>query len=378
MKRVKLTLAYDGTNYCGWQWQPNGLTIEQVLNETLSALLKEDIHVIGASRTDSGVHAWANICVFDTEARIPAEKIALALNQKLPPDIAAQKTEEVPLDWHPRKRNSIKTYEYRILNRTMPFPAERLTSYFVYYPLDVEKMKKAAQCLIGEHDFVSFCSVNTSAEETIRSIYEASVTKEGDIITIRLSGSGFLTHMVRIIAGTLVKIGLGIFPPEKLLEMMKARTRYASGPKAPACGLTLISIEEVFGLEPVDIVTNDEWDYSVYQDRIASDGKAFIQIRRCFPQDFERHVIRLVKHAYQNQAKEVFVCGPASCRTAEEMAAEMAEEKAGASAFADIPRLQAGDRYGDYEIRTADDGEVYPCEGRWYQAVDLIREARQQ
>ena len=220
MKRVKLTLAYDGTNYCGWQWQPNGRTIEEVLNKVLTDLFKEEIHVIGGSRTDSGVHAWANVAVFDTNARIPAEKICLAMNQKLPPDIVVQESCEVPLNWHPRKCNSIKTYEYCILNRTIPFPALRLTSYFVYYPLDVERMREAAKCLVGEHDFVSFCSTKSQAEETIRTIYSLDIDKDGDLITLRISGSGFLTHMVRIIAGTLIKIGLGIFPVSKMQEAL--------------------------------------------------------------------------------------------------------------------------------------------------------------
>ena len=116
MKRVRLTIAYDGTNYCGWQVQINGITVEEVLNKALKDLLNEEIAVIGASRTDSGVHAMGNVAVFDTETRIPAEKISFALNQRLPNDIRIQKSDEVPLDWHPRYRDSTKTYEYKILN----------------------------------------------------------------------------------------------------------------------------------------------------------------------------------------------------------------------------------------------------------------------
>ena len=208
MKRVKLIVAYDGTNYCGWQIQPNGITIEEVLNRALTELLKEEIVVIGASRTDSGVHAEGNVAVFDTENRMPADKICFALNQRLPEDIRVLKSEEVPSDWHPRKQNCTKTYEYRILNRKIDMPTRRLYTHFCYFQLDVEKMQQAAACLVGEHDFKSFCTVRTQAEDTVRTIYSLDVLKEGDVITIRISGSGFLYNMVRIIAGTLMKVGM--------------------------------------------------------------------------------------------------------------------------------------------------------------------------
>ena len=139
MKRVKLVVAYDGTNYHGWQLQNNGVSIEEVLNRTLTELLREPIAVIGASRTDSGVHAMGNVAVFDTENRMPADKICYALNQRLPEDIRIQSSCQVPDDWHPRKQNCTKTYEYRILNRKMEMPVSRLYTYFCYFPIDVEK-----------------------------------------------------------------------------------------------------------------------------------------------------------------------------------------------------------------------------------------------
>ena len=213
MKRVKLVLAYDGTNYCGWQLQPNGITIEEVLNKALRDLLHEQIQVIGASRTDSGVHALGNIAVFDTESRIPAEKMCFALNQRLPADVVIQSSCEVLPTWHPRKCNTIKTYEYRILNRRVPDPTVRLNSYFFYMPLDLEKMQEAAAYLVGEHDFKSFCSVRTQAEDTVRTITDLTLKKEGDMITLRISGNGFLYNMVRIIVGTLLKVGTGYYPP---------------------------------------------------------------------------------------------------------------------------------------------------------------------
>ena len=164
--RVKMIVAYDGTNYCGWQIQPNGITIEQVLNEHLSRLLKEDIKVTGASRTDAGVHS-----------------------------------------------------------------------------LDTEKMSEAAKYLIGEHDFASFCSANSQAQTTVRTIYDCTVSKVGDIITIRVTGNGFLYNMVRIIAGTLVKIGGSDMPADAMNGIIAATDRAAAGPTAPAHGLTMIGLK---------------------------------------------------------------------------------------------------------------------------------------
>ena len=176
--RVKMIVAYDGTNYKGWQVQPNGITIEEVLNKNLSNLLGEQIVVSGASRTDSGVHSLGNIAVFDTNTRMPADKIAFALNQRLPEDIVVQGSCEVEDGWHPRYQNSRKTYEYRILNRTFRMPTRRLDTYFYHYPLDVEKMKKAASYLEGEHDFKSFCAIGAQVKTTVRTIYACDVEKE--------------------------------------------------------------------------------------------------------------------------------------------------------------------------------------------------------
>ena len=242
MKRIGMVVAYDGTNYCGWQIQPNGITIQGVLNKCLTDLLGEKIEVMGASRTDAGVHALGNVCVFDTNTRIPGEKISYALNQSLPEDIRIQLSEEVEPDFHPRYTDSEKTYEYRILNRTFPVPTERLYSYFYHYKLDEQKMREATSYLIGRHDFASFCGSGAQVRSTIRTITSAMVERDGDIITIRISGTGFLYNMVRIIAGTLIEIGNGQYPPEKMKSIVEACDRSAAGPTAPACGLTLIGI----------------------------------------------------------------------------------------------------------------------------------------
>lgn len=242
-KRVFLKIAYDGTNYCGWQIQDNGITVEEIINKTLTELLGEKIAVIGASRTDSGVHALGNVAVFDTETRIPADKISFALNQRLPDDIRIQESREVSSDFHPRRCNSRKTYEYKILNRRFAVPTERLYSHFVYMPLDVDKMRQAAEYIVGEHDFRSFCSSRSQVENTVRTVYTLEVGKDGDMIHMTICGNGFLYNMVRIIAGTLMKVGLNIYPPEHVKEIIEARDRNAAGPKAAACGLTLVGIQ---------------------------------------------------------------------------------------------------------------------------------------
>ena len=243
MKRVKLTVAYDGTNYCGWQVQPNGITVQEVFNQCLSEFTGENIETIGASRTDAGVHALGNVVVFDTEMRMPGDKFSFALNQRLPEDIRIQKSEEVDADFHPRYVKSQKTYEYRILNCRFPIPTERFYSHFTYIPLDVDKMKEAASYLIGEHDFKSFCGTGAQVKTTVRTVKEIQIEKSGDRITIRITGEGFLYNMVRIIAGTLMDIGGGLYPPEKMKEILEAKDRKKAGPTAPARGLTLMKIQ---------------------------------------------------------------------------------------------------------------------------------------
>lgn len=280
VKRVMLTVAYDGTAYSGWQLQPNAETIESVLNRCLSELTGEAVEVIGASRTDSGVHALGNVAVFDTKSPIPADKFSYALNQRLPDDIRIRGSREVAADFHPRHCESIKTYEYRICNAEFPLPTRRLYAHFTYVPLDVSLMKKAAVYLVGEHDFKSFCSVDTQAKTTVRRIEEIAVWEESVVgngaavtdiagetgiaessdaasrafgareIVIRVRGRGFLYNMVRIIAGTLMEAGRGQLAPQQMEEILLACDRQKAGPTAPACGLTLIGYE--FLEKPVD------------------------------------------------------------------------------------------------------------------------------
>ena len=242
MKRVGLVVAYDGTNYSGWQIQPNGITIQGVLNDALTDLLGEKIEIMGASRTDAGVHALGNVAVFDTNTRIPGEKISYALNQRLPEDIRIQLSEEVEPDFHPRYCDSEKTYEYRILNRKFPVPTERLYSYFYHYKLDVDKMREATSYLIGRHDFASFCGTGAQVKSTVRTLTGIDIWRDGDIVTIRVKGEGFLYNMVRIIAGTLMEIGLGRRGGDAFSRALESGDRLARGVTAPACGLELTRV----------------------------------------------------------------------------------------------------------------------------------------
>lgn len=245
MKRIMLIVAYEGTNYHGWQIQPNAITVEGVLNEAISRLTGEEIQVIGASRTDAGVHALGNVAVFDTESRIPGEKFSYALNQRLPDDVVIQCSKEVEPDFHPRHCDCRKTYEYTIINRTFPLPEYRNTAHFYYGKLDVEKMQKAAEAFIGEHDFAGFCSAGAQVQTTVRHIYALEVIedKAEQKIRIRVRGNGFLYNMVRIIAGTLLEVGKGAIAPESLHGIIASRDRSQAGPTAPARGLRLLQIE---------------------------------------------------------------------------------------------------------------------------------------
>ena len=293
-RRILLRVAYDGTNYHGWQLQPNAATIEGELNRALCALTGEEIVVTGASRTDAGVHALGNVAVFDTTSRIPAEKFSYALNQRLPEDIVIQSSKQVADDFHPRHCDCRKTYEYDILNRTFPLPAYRNTAYFLYGTLNIEAMRRACQAFLGEHDFASFCAAGAQVQTTVRTIYSLEVEcrplteagtpvppasgeavnaadgKHGEqvqqaqpesgetaipaagganagsadqLLTIRVKGNGFLYNMVRIIAGTLVEVGRGHIKPEEVAGIIAAKDRAKAGPTAPARGLRLVEIE---------------------------------------------------------------------------------------------------------------------------------------
>lgn len=348
MKRIKLTVAYDGTEYSGWQIQPNAPTIEAELDRAIEQLTGEILHVTGASRTDAGVHALGNVAVFDTESTIPGDRWAYAVNRYLPPQISVVDSREVKPDFHPRHCNTRKTYEYKILNAKFPIPQLRNYAWYVPGKLDIDLMRQAAERLIGEHDYKSFCCVRTQAESTVRTVYSIELEEapaptgicinrgvaepnslecgaagsigaietiesigtagsictigssgtietgetggdaetgetgetggdaetgnteagenggnsemrkensshgaqragEGSIITMRITGNGFLYNMVRIITGTLVQAGKGLITADDVSRMLEKCDRNAAGQTAPPQGLTLVNIEYVDG-----------------------------------------------------------------------------------------------------------------------------------
>ena len=255
MKRILLKIAYRGTNYSGWQGGNKKNSIEDILNKAISKATNEDIKIIGTSRTDSGVHANCNIAVFDTNSDIVPEKYIFVLNNLLPDDIAIKESYEVPLDFHPRKKKATKTYIYRIHNAKIRDPLKEWNTHFVYYNIDINKMIEAANYLIGIHDFKSFINPESqlieyakeknmlSSKITTREIYSIDIKKDDDIISIKIKGNGFLYHMVRIIAGTLLKIGMGMWEPIYIKEILEKKDRKFAGFTLPAIGLTLENIE---------------------------------------------------------------------------------------------------------------------------------------
>ncbi|WP_288886845.1 tRNA pseudouridine(38-40) synthase TruA [uncultured Eubacterium sp.] len=257
--RILLVVSYDGTNYCGWQKQNNCITIQGEVEKAISEVLKEDVEIIGASRTDSGVHANGNLAIFDTDSSIPADRWSKVLNQILPDDIVIQESKKVTDEFNPRYMKFSKTYEYKILNRSYPLPTYNKSAYYVYGNLNVDAMKLAANALVGEHDFVAFAGAGSQVKTTVRTIFSIDIIEEkldpttlgdsddllktGRLIKIRVRGDGFLYNMVRIIAGTLVDVGMGRIKPEDIKGIIESKDRTKAGKTAPAHGLTLLEIE---------------------------------------------------------------------------------------------------------------------------------------
>lgn len=241
--RILIRVSYDGTAYSGWQIQPNATTVEGMLRQAVCSLFGTDIELIGASRTDAGVHALGNVAVFDVDTRIPAPKIAYALNVRLPDDIRVWQSIQVEDSWHPRHNDCVKTYEYNIYNDTFENPKKRLYSHFYYGNLDVNMMREAAAYFIGEHDFTAFCSAGSQVADKVRTIYSLDVIQDGREIVLCVKGNGFLYNMVRIIAGTLIKAGTGDIRPQDIPGIIESRDRQLAGPTAPARGLTLVEID---------------------------------------------------------------------------------------------------------------------------------------
>ena len=244
MRNIKLIIRFVGTNYHGWQIQENGISVQEVVTKVLSNICNEpELTVVGCGRTDSGVHASNYTVTFKTNSLIPTERIPFAMNSLLPNDITCIEADEVELSFDAVRSSVSKTYTYRIHNSRIPDPFSFPFTHLVKPKLDVEKMQKASEYFIGTFDFVGFASVGYSVKTTIRTIFDLSVKKENEIITISVTGDGFLYNMVRIIAGTLIEVGLGKIPPDKIPEIIESKTRNNAGPTAPAKGLCLTEVK---------------------------------------------------------------------------------------------------------------------------------------
>lgn len=245
LKRILLTIAYDGTKYSGWQKQknPQVITVEGELTKALRQLFKDpELECIGASRTDAGVHALGQRAIIDVETTIPVEKLPLAIRSFLPTDIIVTKAEEVPAEFHPRYDCVKKTYEYRFWNAPVKNPKERLYSAYVQKPLDIEKMNEGAKAFCGTHDFAAFCAAGAQVSTTVRTIFDCHVEQQGESVRILVTGDGFLYNMVRIIAGTLMAVGRGKIPPENVAGIIESKDRAKAGQTAEPQGLTLLEI----------------------------------------------------------------------------------------------------------------------------------------
>ncbi len=242
MKRILLTVEYDGTAYSGWQRQINGLAVQQVLEEALASACGHPVVVTGSSRTDAGVHALMQMVHFDTDSTIPPEKYPFVLNNILPPDIRVQAGREVPAGFHARFLSSGKTYTYRILNRRHAGALQRNLCWHVPVPLDIHSMKKAVSDLVGTHDFRAFEASGGTAKSSVRTLDRAELHEEDGNITIIVSGNAFLYNMVRIIAGTLVEIGLGKLQPDAFRRAFESGSRLDLGMTAPPSGLELTEV----------------------------------------------------------------------------------------------------------------------------------------
>lgn len=241
--RIKLTISYDGTTFCGWQKQKNGVSVQGTVEDAIFRLTGERVSVVGSGRTDAGVHALGQVAHFDTAANIPPEKFCKALNILLPCGVKALASEKVSDKFNANRTAKRKTYEYSLYVSDVEQPLKERYATRVYGNIDVKKMQEAANILIGEHDFKAFSATGSSVKTTVRRVYGIDVEKAGEDIKIKVCGNGFLYNMVRIIAGALVKIGKGEIPEENLIKALKTGERDLLAETLPAKGLCLLSVE---------------------------------------------------------------------------------------------------------------------------------------
>ena len=242
MRNIKLTIEYDGTNYAGWQVQPNGLAIQQVMEEALARLLGVPTRLHSSGRTDAGVHARGMVAVFRTDREIPLSAFSDGLNVQLPPDIAVRDAVEMPPEFHARFDAVGKQYCYTIYTGKRRSPLSRLYAWHLRGRLDIAVMREAAYHFVGEHDFAAFRTSGCAARTTVRRIDAVNVTEEGEFIRIDVTGSGFLRNMVRIMAGTLVGVGQGKLPPDVVAALLAGKGGVTAGATAPSHGLCLMEV----------------------------------------------------------------------------------------------------------------------------------------
>lgn len=242
--RIKLTLEYDGTNYCGWQIQPNGVTVQQQIENAVLAVTGEKVSVTASGRTDSGVHALGQVAHFDTNSSIPPERFAPALNSALPSDVRVLKSTLVSEEFHSRFSAKKKTYAYKFYVSDVIRPLTDRYAAFVAFPLDFAAMKRVCELFIGTKDFRAFMATGSEVSDTVRTVYDAKITLSDDgVFTFTVTGNGFLYNMVRIMAGTLVAAGEGKISRQNVLDAFSSGNRNLLGKTMPARGLTLVSVE---------------------------------------------------------------------------------------------------------------------------------------
>lgn len=242
MRTIKLTIEYDGTGYAGWQVQPNGLTVQEVIEEALARITGERLRLRSSGRTDAGVHARGMVAAFQTEKTIPLRAFSDGLNSLLPPDVAIRDAEEALPGFNPRRDAAAKHYRYTILNSYRRSPLNRHFVWRVGGELDLQAMSRAAGHFAGERDFAAFRAANCAAKTTIRRIDSLDISRQGDMIAIDVVGSGFLKNMVRIMVGTLVEVGKGATDPDDIPGLIESRDRKKTGSTAPPQGLCLMEV----------------------------------------------------------------------------------------------------------------------------------------
>jgi tRNA pseudouridine38-40 synthase len=244
MRNIRLIVEYDGTAYCGWQRQENGLSIQQVIEESIGRMTGEEIRIIGSGRTDAGVHALRQVAHFHTAALLGERNFLLGINSLLPADIAVREVQEVDPAFHARFAVKSKVYLYRICNRPVRSALERHYAWFVWQPLALEAIKGVLDLFRGRHDFSSFCSTHTDSPDHIRTILDIGVEKDAeDMINIFVEADGFLRYMVRTIVGALVDVGRGRCSREEMADILAARDRKRAGLTAPPHGLFLKDVK---------------------------------------------------------------------------------------------------------------------------------------